>query len=315
MEPESEPESARSALAKAALDASSRSRRTFMALQVFTLLVFAQLLNSPSLSWVEHRLSYLRSVRSLYDAHRPKGFPPAAPLPRDVRAALVEKWMTEYKSSCRDSSCPLPLADETDVRRTLEFFVQNPLTPAEVDARIDRWTTFRMENAATIPIPLVGLRIDGNDLGLLAGFGFLILLTWLALSLRREALNLQRLRGEPEAAARVEAYQVFTDPGGTGGGHVFRRSITLAGTLIPLLLVSYNTIVDLCTIEVGTAIAPGRTYVGIALELVSTVLVGGVAYWCLREGAAIRQAWKGLATSAVPGASPPSGTAGLAPQK
>lgn len=166
---------------EASADASHRTRVVTITMVVASVLVFAGLLNSLQSAWMLQRLQGFTDPRCTYVADHIGQIP-------DGVAAYSEdpKWK---------------LYEE----RYLQYY--NAMARAYV------------ESAYTIKVPFFGITFDANDLGLIGGIAFLIILSLHRFCLTREVDNLRSsfaaakdLGQEVEFYSLLSMRQVFTVP-------------------------------------------------------------------------------------------------------
>lgn len=206
-------------LVEASIEASKRTRQTFLVLQLFSLLVAVGFFNFLP-TWAVLRVE----VASL-------------------AAAFAE--------TCPDVSTRDLCIQGVALARGVKD--QARIESAKKDAAEQGWNKERLASSASgmrehqakfmqLQIPFTGMSIDPNGLGLVAALGLAILLVWLSLAIERERENLESVQTviSKHAAAMevVDANQLFAAVGGARPWPLrWIGSVTpYAGFSIPLAL-------------------------------------------------------------------------------
>jgi hypothetical protein len=147
---------------KAAGDSARRSRLAFLVLMVASVLGFAAFWNSRQSGWLNTRYRV---------------------------EADVQRWWP-YLSTKRE---PPSLSDDLRGRFTqAQLFVQERIsTPdsdakASVDADVDIFRKLRATDVMSVRVPFFAVSFDVNDLGMIGGIGFVVILLWLAFCIASE---------------------------------------------------------------------------------------------------------------------------------
>ena len=98
---------------------------------------------------------------------------------------------------------------EAEIKHARVFLAKRMLTPAEARKHLESLHNSFVERTMNVSVPFLGITLDVNDLGLLGGITFSLLLTWLLFSLRREAENLQILFNKATDEALSTVYQLL----------------------------------------------------------------------------------------------------------
>jgi len=283
----------------AARATSQRTRRTFMALQVFSLFVAALIFNTAYLNWTDARLHNLRLGRLLL-----KGPIPARLRAVDIRTGASDGivpfdrnagtdaglWVHDYLESSRKARVEAP--DSLDLVGAASLILQRGYDVGDIDQLIEKYQDIRVENVASIHVPLTGALIDSNGLGILASLGFSVLLLWLGMGLRREKCNLTFLRSLRRVrdvhALRMESLfaphrsvSAIVDGAGPRGNWV--DWVGVIAMWVPVLLLALQFGNDLITSGVGRQSSDLFTTVTLAIEALSLLFNVGLAFWCGNE--------------------------------
>lgn len=140
--------------------ASSRARFVLIVIITASVLAFGAFWNSREGSWIDSRL-------------------------RVARAAV--KWW-EFKPEVRQALEP----DQKELFDLAQKFVAVRKIESQEDVKnlLEQLQDLETGSVITIRVPFFGVLFDVNDLGLVAGFGFVVLLMWFRFSVARELSNL-----------------------------------------------------------------------------------------------------------------------------
>jgi hypothetical protein len=165
-------------------EASSRTRSVIITMVVASVLIFGALINSFQHQWMLERLKALNSPQSLYTQKKIGPYP-----------ALRE--------------FPTPQAYEGAIRNYNERY----------RSFYDAIARSYVENALSTKVPLFGFSIDANDLGILGGIAFVIILIMYRFCLTREVENIRIAHEEAQRFGQLREFytvlsmrQVFTIP-------------------------------------------------------------------------------------------------------
>ena len=145
---------------QAAGDTSKRSRSIIMLIITASVLTFASSWNASPYSWISCREDMARDAL---------------------------KWFG-WKDSVRQT---LSEEDKKLFDRSRDFATSPVLDSLKLNSYLETFTKFDSENIMYIRVPFFGITFDVNDLGMLGGFTFVILLIMLRLSFSRELSSLR----------------------------------------------------------------------------------------------------------------------------
>jgi hypothetical protein len=233
----------------ASADASKRTRTITIILVIASVLVLAGLLNSLQSHWMLRRI---------------------VKLGEDIRGPYTESKLGPYPDEKK-----FPSGD--NYRKAVELYEQRykDLCSAVARAYVD--------NSMVVRVPFLGFTFDVNDLGLLGGFGFLIMLVCYRFFLTREVDNLRlsfdearRLgKGELEEFYKLLAMrQVFTVPLTRYVNRTrFLQDMPKLICWFPLLAYILVTANDISTAWIGHELQYSRYQVLIGFEIVVALLL------------------------------------------
>jgi hypothetical protein len=235
----------------ASSDASKRTRTITIILVIASVVLLAGWLNSLQDHWMQKRMINLRDINGEYVASK-LGPPPSREDPR-------------YKNG------------NESFKHDMELYEQRykDLCQAVERAYVD--------NSLVVRVPFLGFTFDVNDLGLLGGIGFLVILTCYRFFLSREVDNLRLSFEEAKrlGSGELEKFyillamrQVFTIPTST---HIKRtRFLVIAPKLItwsPLIVYLLVTVNDWRTQGIGISLDKFRFWSLFSFEVVTTVCI------------------------------------------
>lgn len=181
----------------AAKQASDRGRQVLLVIQITCIVIFVAAWHEIGDGWTHVRLRTAQAAVWYLDCsadqhpERGSGNPPAAGPPKDKHDEchyLVEQSRATLDAfGCQTMQenpfCP----DEVD--RAKSVIARMRLSPAEARQQLESLRKSFIDHTITVAVPFFGVMLDVNDLGLLGGITFLLVLIWLLFSVRREAEN------------------------------------------------------------------------------------------------------------------------------
>lgn len=244
-------------------DSAKRSRNITIAIVIACVLVFTGLLNSLQSNWMLNRIKASSRPDSTYIKNKIGDPPPG--------------W-------------ELQKSDHPSVRyydfRYREFV--SALSKSYVDS------------AMLVRVPFFGIAVDVNDLGLVGGIGFVILLIWYRFSLSREVDNLRLSFSEAKSLGQLKEFynllamrQVFTVP---KTDHIKRTFLLLWFPKLicwmPVILHSSVTAYDIGgTPDIGQELSHARFAVLVVAELSIACLLIILAVMATQRQRRIDRIW------------------------
>jgi len=225
-------------------DASKRTRTITIILVVASVLVLAGLLNSLQSHWMRLRLEALQNIHGEYTKSKLGPLPSLKDSPTEEEVTGFNKHMARYEQSHRDLITAIARA--------------------------------YVENSMVIRVPFFGFTFDVNDLGLLGGLGFLIILGCYRFCISRESDNLRLSFTEAKKLGKHQEFynllamrQVFTVP----QTKFIKRTRFLVITpklicWLPLTVHLAVTLHDLWTAWIGKELGELRYQILISCELI-----------------------------------------------
>jgi hypothetical protein len=233
---------------EATSDAAKRTRNASISVVVASVLVFAGLLNSLQHSWMLQRLRTWNEMDSAY-----------------VRSKIGEP-----------------------PKRTVPMSSVDPAYEAALRGYLDRYKEFYsalirtyVDNSYVIRVPFFGFRVDANDLGLIGGIGFVVLLIILRFNISREVDNLRMAFAEAKRLNQLSEFyvllamrQVFTVPATDAINRgPFMVWVPKLFCFAPLAVHISVTIHDFVTVGIGHALSDTHTAILFASEFVLAVAI------------------------------------------
>lgn len=290
---------------EAATDATERSRRVLIILITASVLTLVATWNSREGSWFNERYKLTNAASKLF-ADKNKPIPP-------TDRAIVELKEKE--------------GVKTDLyERAHEYINKRHITHQDrVTNAVDKLEEQRLEQVTTVRMPFFGVGFDINDMGIFAGFTFVVVLLWFRFSLLREVNNLRltfyeaRERDKAKAEANGEdggierehlrfcyhmlaMRQVLTTPrmppqavkntdiGWLRQGFWFFISKSLF--LLPLIVQAIVMTNDKRSIAVGRMISPRNTELVTVLSRIFVVAIVVLTVLCYVLVVKARMTWK-----------------------
>lgn len=242
---------------RAFVAASDRVRYVLIAITVASILIFTGHHNAHQESWFNSRLDLARSALSkrIWEQQ-----PHQLKTPKEKAAW---KWADARQ-----------LRTEDDVRKHIEFLEES---------RIDQFVVLQM--------PVFGVKFDVNDLGLLGGISFSILLLMLTFAMARQSENLylslwkvreiwrlENFSDNPSSAANLVYHslamsQHFSNPPTLARWKVGRlRNLTNILLVFPLAVQGWGLWRDWSTQELGLIVNRQGTIVSLGFQIVTLAL-------------------------------------------
>lgn len=278
---------------EATIESAGRFRRVLIVLIISSVLAFGAFWNAVQWSWLNSRINLVRTAEAVLAVDEIKeefGTLPAST--EKAQFLLIEKSKHEkflFGRAVDNARRWLNLAGFT--------------TSESLERYAERLELSRQQHALLIPVPGLGRVFDINDLGLLGGFTFVVVLMWFRFSLWREYFNLYATFEEARTPKDLEycykylaMNQVLTVPPilfptaqlkERPWGKVVRYLYVLP-VAVQLAICSY----DCYTFDLGWVINPINTVVSIVASFCFLGLSVLLVFWCLRLSGEIDNKWE-----------------------
>ncbi|HEY0406603.1 MAG TPA: hypothetical protein VGC89_12805, partial [Pyrinomonadaceae bacterium] len=169
-----------------------------------------------------------------------------------------------------------------------------------------------VENAFTIRVPFFGFSFDVNDLGLLGGLGFIVILALLRFSIRSEIVSLRLSFKAVAAEARKDPTQialfydllamrqVLTMPHveDSERGWIAHRPLILQVVskwlcFVPTLVYTFVAFHDFSTLDIGDVLDHKRTQFLVGYTIFFLIVIIALSVWCFVKWRYIDELWRG----------------------
>jgi hypothetical protein len=273
---------------EAASASSDRGRFVMIVMITASVLAFAAFWNARQGSWVNERLHVAR-----------------------VGAVGCEKQWDE------DTRRKLPLDDQEVYDRSRNFYdVRHFHDCKQLDQVVKGLEDVQTQNVNFIKVPFFGIQFDENDLGLLAGFTFFVVLLWFRYSLVRELNNLNLTFAVAKTHSQqavnlsydlLAMRQVLTQPpmrtsAGRNRATAGRLSAWVPKLLylMPLGMQMAISVDDAFTYKFGNSISPFNTTVLYSMDGCFLLLIGLLTFLCFALSNEIDSSWGSAANMTTP---------------
>jgi len=170
----------------------------------------------------------------------------------------------------------------------------------------------RVQNVILLKVPFFGVVLDINNLGLLAGFSFSVILFWFFFSLSTELRNVKdtfehaSAIGQRQLCVRLLAMrQVFTlPPHDSGSGKTLLALVIRGLLLLPVLIQLYIVRRDFLTSHFGRSISPEATNLTLSAGTGFLLLLVVLAVLCLLRSISIDALWRANTCPSEPESAP-----------
>lgn len=254
----------------AAQEASQRARWVFLVAQVAGILVFAAVWQSRWSGWTLQRLRTAQAGVAVAECRE------KSPKESDLQACLQSKKLTSQGKASGEG-----------------FLNQWKFNSHEAQRYVDDLEDEVVHHVIVVSVPFIGISIDVNDLSLLGGLGFLLILMWFRFSLWREQQNVDltfahaRQEGELPAVFELLAMsQVFTvaplaaPSQDTDPARGFWAGLPRQLFWTPLLVQAVVVLHDAVSLGYGKIVSPGQAQYTLAMGLFLWVLMLWASIQC-----------------------------------
>jgi hypothetical protein len=297
-------------------DASDRGRWVLLAMQLACIVVFMAAWHEVPDSWTYARLKTARAAVWFLDCG-PQEHPELSST--ELKAELNKNqhdWchftqdsspqppppaLTQYNSQCKKTN-PGPFCDY-EIERAKIFIARRGLTPTQARKYLESLEASFVERTMNVTVPFLGITLDTNDLGLLGGITFFLLLSWLLYSLRREEENVAMLFASTRDEDLLPIYQllsmaqVFTIPIKIRAKRnrlpeILWKSLGKLLFISPLGVLCYVLWYDWKTLPLAETLNPERASSEFWSEVGFLALVFLLTFLCLRGSSAVGREWR-----------------------
>lgn len=299
-------------------EASDRARRVLLLMQIACIVVFMAAWHELPESWTYARIRAAQAAVWFLDCssdQHPEYSQPEQPVTN------VERSRHDECHSLADSvkANPFPLGSFSNCTRTpkapfcqgeidhaRELIARRLVTPDEARQHLASLHNSFVDRTMKVTVPFLGITLDVNDLGLLGGITFSLLLTWLLFSLRRETENLRILFDQSPDEALASVYQllwmtqVLTIPAehkqDRRRAFIFLRFILehleFLLFITPCIVQGFVVWNDKGTLPMGTVLNDQLAVREFHWEVILLSIMGILTLFCFRKAVHANQYWK-----------------------
>lgn len=272
----------------AATEATTRARGVLILMIIVAVLVFGAFWNSRQDSWINARIRATSAVVRFHELNTAKAKAKEA----GVIAAIEKELQTDEIRNAREYQRLRPyLADDSSAR-----------------AMLQKLEEIQTQNVLYVRLPFFGLIIDVNDLGILGGFAFAVVLLWFRFALWHEKANLQMTFAEAEkhrsrkfCYEALSMHQVLSVPRRLKDPTPVTNWSYAVKALFFLPLVVYLTlfVFDCLSFQYGWSVSKANTLVGTIVSGIFLLAVGSLTFFCFTLSAEIDAIWREMAEDIV----------------
>jgi hypothetical protein len=304
----------------ATIASAARFRRVLIVVILTSVLAFGAFWNAAQWSWINSRIrvahnaeaylslekikEQLNDTNQMLKEHQEK-------LARaDLSKEEVDKLRGEETQLRRDAESKTKEKDklekalsDDDYKDARQWVTQRGIKkPEHVTPYVQRLETIRVENVLLIRIPFFGIILDVNDLGLIGGFTFVVVLMWFRFSLWREYYNLRSSFKEAKSIQDLEfcykslaMSQVLTVPPSLLTHQPKERpwgKVVRILYFLPLTVQLTIMVYDGVSFQRGWVLSKFNTVFGLSFGIGFLFINALLTYWCFRLSIEIDKEWK-----------------------
>jgi hypothetical protein len=278
-------------------ESTDRTRKILLIMIVASIVIATACWNTRSSGWVNSRLAMAKAVDDILVKQDPQPLPAGVPTPNPV-LSIAPGQDTLYKNAEE-------LINKTG--RTPNQAKQNLLWAQKV----------RTEQLSQIQVPILGISFDVNDLGLLGGVTFIVMLMWVNYSLWHQSNNLKlafsfaRQLDEDEGNARwlyhtyqnLAMRQVLSIPPrpasivakNPGARKLWIRKLSKSLYALPFVVQLAVVLHDWFTADLGTELNWWATLTVLVTGSVFLIFIGVLTVTCFSRWKETFETWKEVA--------------------
>jgi hypothetical protein len=285
---------------------SDRGRQILLVLQVACIVIFVAVWHEIPDGWTHARLRTAQAAVWFLDCKTDEHPEPdkceRTGCKHDECHYLVEKANDDPQPSACTRTAQEPFCTD-EINRAKTYITLARLTPAEARKRLEVLETAFIEHTVTVAVPFFGITLDVNDIGILGGITFLLVLTWLLFSLRREAENVRLLfkTSSDEDIGGVyrllDMSQVLNVPPRKHlqQNRIFKFLWLCLDRILffpPLILQAFVVWSDYKTLPRGLVLNPGLAKMEFAWEVGLFLAVSAMTILCLVKAKEVSEHWE-----------------------
>jgi len=307
---------------EATIASSARFRRVLIVLIFASVLAFCAFWNARPGSWLKSRVQVARTAQNLQASDETETELNNRKLAlNQITKALTGNISTEEKASLTREQqrlneeiqqFSLRLEDlkaylkDRDAEAAKEWSHINGLTSStQVEAVREPLERARTDQVLRVHVPVLGISFDVNELALIGGFTFVVVLMWFRFTLWREYYNLcstfeacgNNIEDLEWCYKYLAMNQVLTVP-----PTLFKREprerpwgkIVRLLYLLPVAIQLAIVVTDCLTFRNGWLISKANTVISIAAGFCFLALTALLTYWCFRLSTEIDREWEAV---------------------
>lgn len=279
-------------------ESTDRTRRILLIMIVASILVGTACWNSRKSGWVHSRLEMAKAMDKILNPqfNAPPDGVPTAPLV---------------------TADGLPPGEEVLYKNATDSIKKNHRTANEVHQNLFWTQKVRTDQLSQVQVPFLGISFDVNDLGLLGGVTFIVLLIWVNYSLWHYSNNLKltfdfarQLKSNEDdpnllyhTYQSLAMYQVLTipprpksiKPRNPGARKLWIRKLYLLLYTLPLVVQMAVVVHDWVTSDIGTDLDWSATWIVLIAGSLFLCFIGILTWTCLRRWQETFETWKSVA--------------------
>ncbi len=278
-----------------AKESSDRARTILLIMQVTCIIAFMAAWREAPFGWTLTRLKIAQTAVAYlgYVDCQKKQHPEAPGVGPDANS--------------RSDACVAPEGGQAlkpaEIELAKAYLAGSNLTLAQAEKHLDILYDMLVTHTMNVTVPFLGFTFDVNDLSVLGGMSFLLILVWFYFSLRREELNIAMLFQQHKGQALNEVYrlasmtQVLTvTPKAHAPENKFKVK-ALASVLrllffSPLAVQSFVLYIDRKTFGRVAPFNPHLVKGQFTAGVWFFMLMFFVTWWCLRRSRAVDKIWQ-----------------------
>lgn len=194
-------------------DASKRCRWILFIMQITVVLVLAGIWQQADSNWLQLRLNTAQSAVKFLTCSPEQAYRPEDGYPRDKISQLGAQSNSRNREDLDDSflcSKDKPLA-EKEIKQAQKYLKTWHYSLAQAKKNVADLQQMVATRALGVSVPVLGIVFDINDLSVMAGITFAILLSWFSFALRRQDDDIRKLFELAEKADEEENDQKKSD--------------------------------------------------------------------------------------------------------
>jgi hypothetical protein len=249
--------------------AASRTRACILVLVIASILIFAAFWNSYQKSWTNLRITQLEN------------------------SIKLRVWDIQPRNFVDDEEKSL-------YEQAKQFTILRNFTDSLTIIKVlEQLRAYQINEIINVHVPIIGIRIDVNDLGIASGIAFFVILLWLRSSLIRELHNMHIVIDEAKEINKLnECYhilamqQLFNIPQIENHKRKkWERKIPIVLIFMPLFVQLVVLLNDIHSLAYAKSINVSFTYLNLAINMIFLVTIWIQVFSCKRLISNLNNIW------------------------